>query len=945
MSPDSHRHPITPYQSPDDSSAEDRHHRRRCWIEVAAFAFGCAALLHFTALISYTPDDLPGWVPFQASPREAGAAYEVSNFTGISGVFVAAASFFTVGAAAFLVSPLLVWLGIALLWRPQVFTSRLAPSLVVFLGAAACLAELQTFLFQSWVDSLELPASKGGLVGLVAGNLVLDRTLGLVGGVLSASLAMAVSFAYIAGFHPFDINTYLRRRLTESNRKRKVVRTATRPRTAPSPAPANPGSPGFAPHQSAVHAAHQAGVLDPQEDYPAAVGHPILDAEVDIMPREEPPVFVTSPQHEPSQAASPPEPPGAPSEIHHSEPAPFEQPSPVPPFASPSPAPRETTSSTPHFAEPDPVEAPEEGPILVARGAGRNGPPSQETLPAPVEEEPTPLTPAHPAPRIIDTNKERLPKSERPSGFDPAAMGFRAHRGQFGDYDLPTLNYLDDEDDDTTPLTDQAELLETQRVIIDTLATFGVNVTPGDITRGPTITRYEIYPSKGLRVKQITTLEADIARATRAECINILAPIPGRDTVGVEIANNRKVVVPLRKLLEQPTFLSGKAQIPIALGKDVYGKAIVADLAAMPHLLVAGATGSGKSVCINSVIASLLFRFSPEDLRIIMIDPKVVEMQVYQSLPHLAVPVVTHPKKVLTALQWCINEMERRYELFARHGVRKLEEYNRVMARLAPGEVVERAPGASQLQFDLEIDADAPEAAGAPTASEDPNFLPFIVIIIDELADLMQTAPAEVETSINRLCQKARAAGIHLIVATQSPRVDVVTGLIKANIPARIAFQVASSMDSRVILDKSGAEKLLGKGDMLYQPPDSPVVTRTQGAFVTDEEVKRIVDHCSSQAEPLFEPHILDKADGDSEGEEPDLSAADEETLQKCVEVILAERKASTSFLQRRLRLGYNRAARMMDILEERGVVGPVDGAKPRAILVDEPAADPGLES
>ncbi len=313
---------------------------------------------------------------------------------------------------------------------------------------------------------------------------------------------------------------------------------------------------------------------------------------------------------------------------------------------------------------------------------------------------------------------------------------------------------------------------------------------------------------------------------------------------------------------------------------------------------------------------------------------KVVEMQVYNRLPHLAMPVVTDPRKVPLALSWCINEMERRYEMFARLGIRKLEEFNKRHARKKP----QTSGGKTDPnQMDLGVGGESQvEEDGASCPTDDyPDQLPYIVVIIDELAELMQTAPADVETSINRLCQKARAAGIHLIVATQSPRVDVVTGLIKANIPARIAFQVPAANDSRVILDKAGAEKLIGKGDLLFQPPDSPLVTRAQGAFMDDDEVPRLVDFCAAQAEPVFEINLEDvgSTDGGDSGS-GDVSAADEETLERCIEVIIEEQKASTSFLQRRLRLGYNRAARMMDLLEQRGYVGPADGAKPREVLV-----------
>jgi len=482
-------------------------------------------------------------------------------------------------------------------------------------------------------------------------------------------------------------------------------------------------------------------------------------------------------------------------------------------------------------------------------------------------------------------------------------------------------------------------------------------VTPGDITRGPTITRYEIYPGEGLRVSRIANLEPDIARATKAEHINIIAPIPGKDTVGIEIANKIKIAVPLRELLEDRAFAESKAKIPLALGKDVYGNTIIADLAQMPHLLVAGATGSGKSVCINSIVASLLFQFSPEQLRFIMIDPKVVEMQSYNILPHLVIPVVTDPKKVLLALRWVVNEMERRYQVFAEVGVRNFDSFNKRERKdkntpaeedvddIPASECPDPALAAEELHTcAVKIDNDHAgftDATPPPREPDEneldiPDSYPYIVVIIDELADLMQTAPADVEMAIARITQMARAAGIHLIVATQTPRADVITGVIKANIPCRIAFQVASALDSRVILDSKGADKLVGKGDMLYLPPGTSQLLRAQGAFLSDEEIYGIVKYCAKQAEPVFESNAQQIIDGSSDsGEGEDISDEDEEILEKCLDVIQQEKKASTSLLQRRLRLGYTRAARMIDILESRGIIGPGDGARPREILVD----------
>ena len=563
-----------------------------------------------------------------------------------------------------------------------------------------------------------------------------------------------------------------------------------------------------------------------------------------------------------------------------------------------------------------------------------------------------------PTPQIIDSSQKKVAPL---AGARPFERKKPTHTGLstegFEDYELPGFDLLEfDEENDVEPEDFSEELLATQTMIIETCRAFGVEVTAGDITRGPTITRYEIYPAIGLRVSRITQLEADLARATKAERINILAPIPGKDTVGIEIANDDRVAVALRELLQDESFRSSKRKIPLALGKDVYGNTVVGDLAAMPHCLVAGATGAGKSVCINSIITSILYKFGPDELRFIMIDPKVVEMQVYAKLPHLVVPVVTDPKRVVGALNWCVNEMERRYKIFAKLGVRNFDSFN---SRVRNEEEVLK----QEEQEDLNsiVDEEAVESMAkafedgdlGPTASEDdevheddlevPDRFPYIVVIIDELADLMQTAPADVEGAIARIAQKARAAGIHLIVATQTPRADVVTGIIKANIPSRIAFQVSSSLDSRVILDNKGAEKLVGKGDMLFLPPGSAKLERAQGAFVSDEEVEQIVNFCANQTEQRFEESIqkvIESGGSDGDGGVEEVSDADEEALERCIEVLRAEGKASTSLLQRRLRLGYTRAARMIDILEARGIVGPADGAKPREVLIPDAGAE-----
>ncbi|MEQ1851707.1 MAG: DNA translocase FtsK 4TM domain-containing protein [Chthoniobacteraceae bacterium] len=585
-----------------------------------------------------------------------------------------------------------------------------------------------------------------------------------------------------------------------------------------------------------------------------------------------------------------------------------------------------------------------------------------------------------PAPKIFDASAPTAPSAASRKEKKKEKLQLLQTISS-ANYQLPSLDLLEPLDLSTRHVASHEELLGVQNRIIETLGEFGIAVTAGDITKGPTITRYEVYPSRGVRVDRIVNHERDLARATRAERINILAPIPGKDTVGIEIANSRKQMVTLRELLEGEDFHAAKARIPIALGKDVYGRSIIADLAAMPHGLVAGTTGSGKSVCINSIIASILYRFSPEDLRLIMIDPKVVEMQMYNTLPHLVVPVVTDPKKVLLALKWAVNEMEKRYAIFAKVGVRNITSFNdrpKPKSRKELDDDREARAAASKPVPPVTIDPAAePVAAssddilgkpfggepepevlngdseqyGTPTSEREeqqelgisvprddgiiiPEKMPFIVIIVDELADLMQTAPADVELLIARITQKARAAGIHMIIATQTPRADVITGVIKANVPCRIAFQVASPLDSRVILDENGAERLLGQGDLLYRPPGTSRLVRAQGVLVTDEEVRRIVEFVSGQSEQCFESEIHQKLESIGDGDdEEEVSDEDEEIVQKCLEVMKQEGKASTSLFQRRLRLGYTRAARILDILEQRGYVGPGDGAKPREIL------------
>jgi DNA segregation ATPase FtsK/SpoIIIE, S-DNA-T family len=518
-----------------------------------------------------------------------------------------------------------------------------------------------------------------------------------------------------------------------------------------------------------------------------------------------------------------------------------------------------------------------------------------------------------------------------------------------GNYQLPPMDFFQYPDTNVKPTESKEELMANARLMQGTLAQFGIDVQLGDITKGPTITRYELHPAPGVKLEKIANLNNNIAAALKAERINILAPVPGKSSVGVEVPNAVKTKVIMRDLLESPEWKNSKARIPLALGKDVYGNPIIADLAEMPHLLIAGSTGSGKSVCINSIVASLLYKFGPDQLRFVMIDPKVVELQQYNVLPHLVVPVVTDPKKVILALRWVVNEMEKRYQIFAKVGVRNIKSFNERPKDKpkAPSNELELPLTAKKERVEAGADGFAVELDEEIVVPREddiviPEKLSYIVVIIDELADLMLVAPADVEMAIARITQMARAAGIHCIVATQRPSVDVITGVIKANIPARIAFQVASRVDSRTILDAMGAHNLLGKGDMLYLPPGSAKLIRAQGVLITDQELQCAVDFIAAQAKPSYEMEIhqqlqkpVSSLDGGGGGGGGGGSDEDEDLIEQCIEVIRSEQKASVSLLQRRLRLGYTRAARIMDELETRGVVGPSKGAEPRDILID----------
>ena len=504
-----------------------------------------------------------------------------------------------------------------------------------------------------------------------------------------------------------------------------------------------------------------------------------------------------------------------------------------------------------------------------------------------------------------------------------------------GDYHFPPMDLLMEPPEEES-VGDEDHILKAKR-LQDTLKEFKIEVEMGEVHTGPVITRYDLHPAAGVRVEKIANLDKNLAMALKAESVRILAPVPGKGCVGIEVPNSTPLPVCMKEILQSKAWHEAGAEIPIVLGKEASGKPLVADLTKMPHLLVAGSTGSGKTVCINSIIASLCYHSSPEDVRFIMVDPKIVEMKVYNDLPHMLIPVVTEPKKVPGALKWLLIEMERRYQIFSKLGVRNIAGFNAKILK-------DKAEKEKAQLLDAEM---TPEERAALTSVQVPrdddaleipeNKLPYIVCIIDELADLMMVAQADVETGIARLAQLARAAGIHLIIATQRPSVNVITGVIKANLPSRISFRVASYRDSQTILDGKGAEALIGKGDMLFIPPGSSTFTRAQGAFVSDDEINGIVDFLKINGPPQIIEEV--RAQIESAGEDEvlggDDDSDDDPMTRKAIEVIRSTKRASTSNLQRKLSIGYNRAARIMDDLEDRGLVGPDVPGQGREILMD----------
>jgi S-DNA-T family DNA segregation ATPase FtsK/SpoIIIE len=531
-----------------------------------------------------------------------------------------------------------------------------------------------------------------------------------------------------------------------------------------------------------------------------------------------------------------------------------------------------------------------------------------------------------------ETLKEKLAKAEQ-THFDFASR-------MNGKFKLPPLSLLDHLERKDTKIKRET-LIANSRILEKKLSDFGVDGKVVEVKPGPVITMYELEPAPGVKINKITNLSDDLALALRAPSIRIIAPIPGRGAIGIEIPNQEREPVSLRDVLDHAAFRESSYRLPIALGEDIVGAPVITDLIRMPHLLIAGTTGSGKSVSLNAMICSILFKAPPDEVKFIMIDPKRLELSGYEGIPHLLHPVVVDPKQASLVLRWAVEEMERRYRIISETGVKSIDAYNQLRSGKAPAPPPQppaETGAAERDETEEEMEA-VPGGNPVRRAAEKafrkneplPDRLPYIVIIIDELADLMMVAQRNVEESLTRLAQMARAAGIHLILATQRPSVDVITGIIKANFPTRISFKVSSKVDSRTILDQLGADKLLGAGDMLFIPPGSSRLTRIHGAYVSDPEIERIVDFLKKQAKPAYDESIAEFKPEAVDGEKPDGDF--DEKYDEAVELVTDLGQASISLVQRYMKIGYNRAARIIERMEAEGVVGPTDGAKPRKVL------------
>ncbi len=938
------------------------------------------AVLMVCCLLSYNHSEM-GWDFLNPTGGIAAEEAPCTNWLGTVGLYLAGLCNWMFGAASFYALTLLVIFCAGLIiWPRRPYVLQMVAMICLVIFACAILA-LQPWFFSSWQRAHSL-YSAGGLLGYLDGSCVLEPLIGTRWSLVTFLLLHATAWIYFARFtfirfwqevwyDQVDLwsrwreNRAMRReqrRLQREERLRQRQEQLARELAAAEEAAA----------ADAEVAAAEARRASGESDYLFTDDQPVAP-----LPSRQRSALETRRQAEPTYE-EPDYPPVQSFEQQMAESRRRE--------AQRVETQRPPSGRNRHYAPASnrsnllDLMAPVEEEIALQNAPGmedmppiqaRRAPGVNPRLQAQVDRRmgnrapaPAPAPAPKPAPRAASSRAAAaapVSKVTTPRKND-TVVNKKDTRVQYEDYPLPPYDLLKYEpvSQDVTDAA-QREMMDVQQRIIETLETFKILVEPGDITRGPSITRYEFYPPRGLRVNRIAALDKDIMMATSSKSVNILAPIPGKNTVGIELENAQKSPVYLRELLQSDNFNNPKLRIPVALGKDVYGNAVIGDLAAMPHTLVAGTTGSGKSVCINSMILSMLYKFRPEELKLILVDPKVVEMQPYRKLPHLICPVVTQPGRVIGALRWAVNEMERRYRLFSQVGVRNFEDFNNREDDGPVDEPEEQEDSpidyAAVEAWASEIERQAEEEIPLGEEKQDefdfddpepiPLKLPYVVIIIDELADLMMVVKEDLENYIARLTQKARAAGIHLVAATQTPRANVVTGTIKANIPSRIAFRVASPLDSRIILDTAGAENLLGKGDSLFLPPGGITkMSRVQGAFVSDAEIAKIIAHCAAHAKQKFEQGVaaeMDSAEGGSPNADnggrigtKNMNDEDAELYTRCVQLVVTERKASTSLLQRRFSIGYGRAAKIMDMMEENGVISAPSGAtRAREVLVD----------
>jgi S-DNA-T family DNA segregation ATPase FtsK/SpoIIIE len=843
---------------------------RSGWQEIGGIALLAVCVLSVLSLFSYDAGDLRMLhQPPNDPPR---------NFIGPVGAWFSFLTYMGFGVAGYILPALFSYLGLMCLFKREGrLWSKFAWALVLMLAAAALL-ELNAATWEGVRDRLNV-GSAGGLLGDVLSGRCLVPLLGRVGTGVLLTAALIIGLVMLIDIHPGTLMRHCWAYMQAGYARVQEARQARMDRLELMEAEQEQLSKRRRRLEQAVRETEPAPPKVRVRARPAAVEEPV----------EEP-------------APPPPPPPRARARMPDPEPVVEPTPEPVLEPETQAEAAEENEGGLSRLfsrKKSAPVEQPEDVPSVPVE-------------PAPVAAEPVPEAPvAEPEPAPAPRVRTRMPdreKVEESLAVMPAGDS---------NWTLPEVALLD-------PVPVQREVPSGTefaigaQVLKETLAEFGVDVEVTNVERGPVITRYELLPAPGVRVETIAKLNNNIALAMKAETVRVQAPIPGKGVVGIEVPNPKTTTVYLREVIESDDWRRGKAALPLCLGQDVGGRVQIADLADMPHLLVAGATGSGKTVCMNSMLAGLLLARSPDQMRLVLIDPKIVEFAGYNGLPHLVVPVITDSKKVSLGLRWAINEMEKRYKLFAKVGVRNIKSFN-----------------SRPIIKQEELFSDPALMPAEPVAEADkiPDRVPYIVIVVDELADLMLVAQAEIENQIARLAQLSRAVGIHMILATQRPSVNVITGTIKANFPARISFQVAQKVDSRTILDAAGADKLLGKGDMLFLPPGSPKLIRAQGTLTTDAELHRVVDHWKRQGVPQYENSIKDKIEGKTV-DLPDMEE-DDELLQQSMEIIRQTRRASTSSLQRRLRIGYTRAARIMDMLEQKGVVGPAQGADPREILID----------